>query len=107
MNEVIFCVSEEDATETFYKISSYYRNILDKITNKNFGFYYSPILPSVEITSDDKALEITPEIANFLHKFRNGKYNKNWTEIANFMYRIDTISSEVCHYSDYYIFLHH
>lgn len=99
---VILLVSEEDGSATYYRLSSCHTEMLSKINNNNFQFFYNKII------CENKLLNIDDEMYIFLQKFRHGKNTFKWGEIAKKICTIEiTEPTAVCLSYDYSIFLHH
>lgn len=75
-NIVTLLVSEEDGSETYYRLSTSHMVTLARIHAKKFKFDTS------KITCDDNSVVIDTELGLFLNRFRYGRYTSKWSDIA-------------------------
>lgn len=107
MEQVILLVSEDDGSDTYYKLLS--SPILARIHNKKFGVYYNGLMENnSNVVCDDNSVYMDDEIIKFLLKFYHGRYTSKWKDIAELFYVItDNGRDLICLPYDYNVFLHH
>lgn len=96
-NDIILLVSEEDGSDTYYKLDPSTVNKLVRIHDKQFGFYAN------NISCDDNSVYMDTDIINLLQKFRHGRYTSKWKDIAELI----TVVEARCLPYNYCVFLHH
>lgn len=94
----ILRVQEEDGSSTYYSVLSQHESKLNQINNKIYTFYCNGIYSDGKCALDD--------ISDFVSKFRHGKYNQKWYDIASKLY---TTEYNDCHSYpyDFSVFLNH
>ena len=101
--EVVFQVSEDDGSDTYYWISRAHIPTLEYINGHTFLFEGFGIR-----CGDDKSVTVSVGLSRFLKKFRNGHYIKDWNNIARKIQTIEIIDEAMmCPSSDYHVFLGH
>lgn len=76
MDFATLIVSEEDGSDIYYTVSPQYMNLLEYINGQTYIFLANGIF-------DKKTMiQVSSKVADFLRKFRSGRYNENWKSIA-------------------------
>lgn len=86
--ESILLVSEEDGSETYYRVSIFHTDLLAHINGNTFVF-----TTSNGISCSNPQIKVDRSITDFVSKFRYGKYTTNWRDIAN---RIQIVEAMDC-----------
>lgn len=102
VDDIILLVSEEDGSDTYYKLDPLTVNKLVRIHDKKFGFYANGI------SCDDNSVYMDADITTFLQKFRHGRYTSKWKDIAQLITVVEVLDLDArCLPYNYCVFLHH
>lgn len=102
VDDIILLVSEEDGSDTYYKLHPSKANKLVRVHDKKFGFYANGI------SCDDNSVHMDSDIITFLQKFRHGRYTSKWKDIAELISVVEVVDISVrCLPYNYCVFLHH
>lgn len=102
VSDVILLVSEEDGSDTYYKLHSNTTNMLIRIHNKRF------IFSANTVASDDNSVHMDSEITNFLETFRHGRYTTKWKNFAELIQVIEVADDDArCLPYNYCVSLRH
>ena len=108
-DRVILLISEEDASDTYYELSSIYIPMLNNIHDRMFifGTFGIQCTEKYQTTWKTKTV-IDEELINFIQKFRHGKFTDKWNNVAK-MLEIINITDEHprCIIHDYFTFFTH
>lgn len=75
-NTVILLVSENDDTDTYYRLSASHTVTLSRIHQKTFLFHDSGIV------CKDDSVNMDLGLVAFLNRFRYGRHTTKWVDIA-------------------------
>ena len=75
-NTVTLLVSEDDDSDTYYRLSASHTVTLSRIHGKKFGFV------AFNVACDDNLVTMDSGLISFLNKFRYGRYTTKWNDIA-------------------------
>ena len=116
-DNVILLVSEDDGSDTYYRISMQHGCLLARIHDKRFVCNVSRITdsavdrtefdPVADITSSDNSVYMDEDLSKFISKFRGGRYTQEWSDIASQLCVLDATNRDRCLPYDYSVFLYH
>lgn len=98
LDHVVLLVSDDSATDRYYKLPASMINILIRIHGKGFGFYGNGVF------CDTYPRVPSPELVKFVTKF----YHHGWEDIAQLIEEININDDHArCLNYNYSVFLHH